>query len=90
MREHSDAASRNSDTQCIDYRVVTRTGETRWINHMCKPVYDPANLRMGRVVSNRDITARKRMGRGTGKTPDSVSAGPEDGVGGASGRRGGP
>ena len=61
MREHSDAASRNSDTQCIDYRVVTRTGETRWINHMCKPVYDPANLRMGRVVSNRDITARKRM-----------------------------
>ena len=43
----------------FDFRIITRPGETRWINHRCLPVFDQGNYR-GRRVSNRDITQRKQ------------------------------
>jgi PAS domain S-box-containing protein len=44
----------------IEYRIITRSGETRWISHRCQPVYSPLGKHLGRRGSNREITERKR------------------------------
>jgi PAS domain S-box-containing protein len=43
----------------IDYRIITLSGEVRWINHVCLSVYDDIGNSIGRRGSNRDITSRK-------------------------------
>ncbi|HWQ18707.1 MAG TPA: PAS domain S-box protein [Methanotrichaceae archaeon] len=47
--------------QSIDFRIITRAGEERWISHNCQPVYDSKGSYFGRRASNRDITERKKM-----------------------------
>lgn len=44
----------------IDLRIVTRDGKTRWINHICRPIYNEHGVFLGQRSSNRDITERKR------------------------------
>ena len=45
----------------IDFRIVRRDGETRWIAHTCRPVRDTEGNYLGRRGSNRDITYRKKI-----------------------------
>ena len=45
----------------VDFRIVTRNGETRWISHACQPVFDENGNWLGRRSSNRDITERKEI-----------------------------
>ena len=42
-----------------DFRIIRRDGETRWIGHVCQPVYGKKGKLSGRRGSNRDITDRK-------------------------------
>jgi len=49
---HADAAS-------LDFRIVRRDGEIRWISHACQVVYDKDGQFLGRRVSNHDITEDK-------------------------------
>ena len=42
----------------VDFRIRTRSGETRWINHACRPVYDSSGEYLGQRASLRDITKR--------------------------------
>ena len=52
----------NSDElHSVDFRILTRHGETRWISHSCKTVLDDNGKWLGRRASNRDITERKKM-----------------------------
>ncbi len=44
----------------LDFRIVRRDGQTRWIGHACQPVYNQQGQPLGRRASNRDITERKR------------------------------
>jgi len=44
----------------MEFRIVTRDGGTRWISHICRPMFDENGAFLGRRVSNRDITERKR------------------------------
>ncbi len=44
----------------IDFRIVTKSGEKRWLAHACKPAYDADGTFVGRRGSNRDITDKKR------------------------------
>ncbi|MDD1621605.1 MAG: diguanylate cyclase [Methylococcaceae bacterium] len=46
-------------TDELDFRIVTRAGEERWLNHVCLPIYDENSHFLGRRASNRDITERK-------------------------------
>jgi PAS domain S-box-containing protein len=44
----------------IDFRITTKQGEIRWINHICQPVFDENANYIGIRGSNRDITDRKK------------------------------
>ncbi len=43
-----------------DLRIVTPKGDICWISHACQAVFDDMGKYLGRRVSNRDITERKR------------------------------
>jgi len=44
----------------LEFRLVTDTGEVRWIAHVCQDVCDADGVFLGRRASNRDITSVKR------------------------------
>jgi PAS domain S-box-containing protein len=44
----------------IEYRIISRDGSEHWIEHICRPLFNQDNQYLGRRVSNRDITERKR------------------------------
>jgi PAS domain S-box-containing protein len=44
----------------LEFRIVTRSGETCWIGHACQPVYGNDGEWLGQRASNRDITAQKQ------------------------------
>ena len=41
-------------------RIRDRSGNERWMEHVCKPVFDAEGRFLGRRGSNRDITERRR------------------------------
>jgi len=43
----------------IEYLIITRDGQERWIDHICRPLFREDGGYLGRRISNRDITARK-------------------------------
>jgi PAS domain S-box-containing protein len=45
----------------LDFRIITRRGEERWISHVCQPVYGPNGRYLGQRASNRDISKQKLM-----------------------------
>jgi len=53
-------AGEGSGVEDIEYRIQHKNGEERWIEHLCQPVQDATGQSLGRRVSNRDITERKR------------------------------
>jgi PAS domain S-box-containing protein len=55
MEEIQDAAEFH-----FDFRILTRSGEERWIAHSCQPVFNEQGQSLGRRANNRDITRRKR------------------------------
>ncbi|HSB06223.1 MAG TPA: ABC transporter substrate binding protein [Thermodesulfobacteriota bacterium] len=44
----------------IQFRIHTKGGEIRWIDHACLPVKDPQGRFLGIRASNKDITDRKK------------------------------
>jgi PAS domain S-box-containing protein len=57
--EHSHHLSAQGVPEPLDFRIRTKEGATRWIAHVCRPVYDPDGNALGLRASNRDITAPK-------------------------------
>jgi PAS domain S-box-containing protein len=49
-----------SRAQLIEFRVITRSGAERWLEHACQPVYGFDGNYLGRRASNRDVTERRR------------------------------
>ncbi|MGD0954643.1 MAG: PAS domain S-box protein [Methanotrichaceae archaeon] len=54
----------------IDFRIIARNGEVRWISHICQPVFGSDGRYMGRRASNRDITDRKLAENALQETTD--------------------
>jgi PAS domain S-box-containing protein len=44
----------------IDFRIITRAGEERFISHYCQGVFGKNGEWLGRRTSNRDISVRRR------------------------------
>jgi PAS domain S-box-containing protein len=56
---HKDEARTEFKSQEIQFRILARDGEIRWIDHGCQPVIDQKGQFQGFRASNRDVTARK-------------------------------
>ena len=48
------------DVGTLSFRLLSRHRGERWIEHVCKPVYDHSGRLLGRRGSNSDITDRRR------------------------------
>jgi diguanylate cyclase (GGDEF)-like protein/PAS domain S-box-containing protein len=57
-REHGPNSAR-SYHGLLTVRIRAKDGGERWIEHVCKPVFDEAGNFLGRRGSNRDITDRR-------------------------------
>jgi PAS domain S-box-containing protein len=49
----------SSGPATIEYRIISRDGSERWIEHACRPLFGPGDRYLGRRISDRDITKRK-------------------------------
>ncbi|MGA2061347.1 MAG: GAF domain-containing protein, partial [Thermoguttaceae bacterium] len=58
--EHVGQSQDNPNPMTMEFRIKTKDGQTRWIEHICQPVYGPDGQSLGRRANNRDITDRKR------------------------------
>jgi len=61
FQDHADRCNDNNKNGAdeLDFRIVTRAGEVRWIAHTCQPVYGSDGRFRGRRASNRNVTVRK-------------------------------
>jgi two-component system sensor histidine kinase/response regulator len=71
--DHLHEGERNG-VRDIEYRIHHKNGELRWIEHLCQPVKDAAGKSLGRRVSNRDITERKRSEEALRQARDQADA----------------
>jgi len=62
FKDHAESchSGREHGMEELDFRIMTRHGEERWIAHICQPVYGRNGQFRGRRVSNRDITEERR------------------------------
>ncbi len=56
---HFRPLDKSETCEGIDFRIITKWGEVRWINHVCQPIFDDNGVQIGRRGSNCDITRRK-------------------------------
>ena len=59
IENHLKECTENQCASSTEFRIITKSGEQRWISHVCRPVYDDDNNCLGRRISNRDVTERK-------------------------------
>lgn len=59
----------------IDFRIITKDGEERWINHYCRPIPDIDGKTHGIRANNRDITDRKNAEKEVQDILDSTNQG---------------
>ena len=57
---HHFAVERRDDVAALDFRIVRKDGEVRWVTHGCRPVHDSKGCYLGRRVTVVDITLRKQ------------------------------
>jgi len=60
-REHHHRAGSPREPREVVLRIVTADGETRWIEHVCQPIFDDQGRFLGFRASNRDVTRREHM-----------------------------
>jgi PAS domain S-box-containing protein len=49
-----------ADAAECEYRIITRDNEIRWLHHLCQPIYDDERSFLGRRISTRDNTERRK------------------------------
>ncbi len=58
--EHVRQTHDNPNPMTLEFRIITKDGQTRWIEHICQSVFGPDGKCLGRRASNRDVTDRKQ------------------------------
>lgn len=61
LSDYCGAGISNKVPGRVDFRIITRSGEERWIGHVCQPVHGADGSWQGRRASNRDVTELKRL-----------------------------
>jgi len=57
--KHKDNIGSKAEAEMLDIRIVTQSGEIKWIKHVCAPVYDDNGNHIGIRASNIDISEQK-------------------------------
>ena len=57
LKHHEDI--QHETMSSLEFRIIAKNGQVRWIGHGCRTVFGPDGQRMGRRASNCDITDRK-------------------------------
>ncbi|MFQ3574287.1 MAG: ATP-binding protein, partial [Thermodesulfovibrionales bacterium] len=57
--EHHRNIMKFGEDQPIEYRILTKDGNIKWIRHLCKKIYNTKGEFLGIRGSNTDITTRK-------------------------------
>ena len=60
FRRHLDEELKSPKVCHLNFRIINRTGEERWISHYCQEVHGHDKKFLGRRASNRDITEKKK------------------------------
>jgi PAS domain S-box-containing protein len=60
LSKHLDEEMESKNALIIEFRIITSSGDERWIAHICQPVYGDDGSFLGRRASNRDITEKKQ------------------------------
>jgi PAS domain S-box-containing protein len=58
LRKHLDHGFKKAE---IHFRIITKSGEIRWIWHQCQAVYSEQGDWLGRRTTNRDITEKHHI-----------------------------
>jgi two-component system, NarL family, sensor histidine kinase UhpB len=61
LTEHIHHRDRETRSFSFEFRIITRDGQERWIEHHCQPIIDSDKVYIGERASNRDITKRKQI-----------------------------
>ena len=64
--QHADDLAKGTakgEYQTLDFRIITRNGEERRIEHICREVFGREGNTLGRRVTNRDVTERQKTER---------------------------
>ncbi len=59
FRNHLDNQQSSAHND-IDFRIITKKGEIRWLSHTCSPIFIDGQF-LGRRSSNQDVTERKKL-----------------------------
>ncbi len=73
LLDHLHEGERNG-ARDIEHRIQHKNGDVHWIEHLCQSVRDAAGNSLGRRVSNRDITERKRADEALREARDQADA----------------
>jgi PAS domain S-box-containing protein len=57
---YADVHDETNGAMTVEFRLTARDGQERCIEHICRPLFGEDNRYLGRRISNRDITDRKR------------------------------
>lgn len=57
LRDSHQSTTENSQ---LEFRIIHKSGEEKWISHYCVPVFHKNGTWIGRRESNREITDRKK------------------------------
>jgi PAS domain S-box-containing protein len=61
VTKHHHRVDKSDRLWPIDFRIITKDGNERWIGHICQAVFDTDGRFLGRRGSNRDITQQKKL-----------------------------
>ena len=60
---HRQCQANQLDEQTLQYRIICKNGETRWVSHNCRPIFNAKGHSLGRRINNHDITKLKKQER---------------------------
>lgn len=61
VNQHHQYSRLDNTPHELEYRIITKDGELRWISHSCSPIFSNDGEYLGRRGTNRNITERKQQ-----------------------------
>lgn len=57
--QHTDSSKIDDTPHNVEFRILTKADEIRWIDHSCSPIFDSERKYLGRRGTNRNISESK-------------------------------